>query len=263
MLAVTTESIPRILSVPLRWLMDVIRMTPLIVQLIFVYYLVPVEWPLLWVGTAVIGVHYAMYMAESYIAGIASVVRAFQAFRAVNMLLGGVGAGAGLLGGLSLAPFLLLAGGIAAAAAVIKFNLFGIGDAIQRFMDAWNAIGSTTNNPVSRLLSSIVAMLDPTNTATGMLGDLADTLDSVSKRIEKGVERFQDVWDLLFGDKDTKQKVENAEKITDAEKELAETNEWLTDSVLEAHDPLGRLNKLMGQTEVQAQAVDNTVNGAA
>lgn len=72
-LAVATESIPRFLSVPLRWLMDVIRMTPLIVQLVFVYNLVPVEWPLLWVGTAVIGVHYAMYMAESYIAGIASV----------------------------------------------------------------------------------------------------------------------------------------------------------------------------------------------
>lgn len=72
-LAVATESVPRFVSVPLRWLMDVIRMTPLIVQLVFVYYLVPVEWPLLWVGTAVIGVHYAMYMAESYIAGIASV----------------------------------------------------------------------------------------------------------------------------------------------------------------------------------------------
>nr|WP_185992489.1 amino acid ABC transporter permease [Janibacter cremeus] len=72
-LAVATESIPRFLSVPLRWLMDVIRMTPLIVQLIFVLYMVPPDWPPLWIGTVVIGVHYAMYMAESYIAGIASV----------------------------------------------------------------------------------------------------------------------------------------------------------------------------------------------
>ncbi len=72
-LAVLTESLPRVLSAALRWAMDVVRMTPLIVQLIFVYYLVPVDWSLLWVGTAVIGVHYAMYMAESYIAGIASV----------------------------------------------------------------------------------------------------------------------------------------------------------------------------------------------
>lgn len=72
-LAVATESLPRVLSVPLRWVMDVVRMTPLIVQLIFAYNLVPVEWSLLWVGTVVIGVHYAMYMAESYIAGIASV----------------------------------------------------------------------------------------------------------------------------------------------------------------------------------------------
>lgn len=72
-LAVATESLPRVLTAILHWLMDVVRMTPLIVQLIFVSFLVPSEWSLLWVGTVVIGVHYAMYMAESYIAGIASV----------------------------------------------------------------------------------------------------------------------------------------------------------------------------------------------
>lgn len=74
-LAVTTQSLPRLVAGVLRWVMDVIRMTPLIVQLVFVYYLVPPEWSLLWVGTIVIGVHYATYMAESYIAGIASVDR--------------------------------------------------------------------------------------------------------------------------------------------------------------------------------------------
>ena len=72
-LAVATLALPGFLAKPLRGVMDVIRMTPLIIQLLFVSYLVPVSWDLLWIGTAVIGVHYAMYMAESYIAGINSV----------------------------------------------------------------------------------------------------------------------------------------------------------------------------------------------
>lgn len=73
LLAVLTESLPALVSAPLRWVMDIIRMTPLIFQLMFALYLVPPDWPPLWWGTAIIGVHYAMYMAESYIAGIASV----------------------------------------------------------------------------------------------------------------------------------------------------------------------------------------------
>lgn len=72
-LAVATQTLPRFVGAVLRWVMDVIRMTPLIVQLMFVSFLVPPGWSLLWVGTVVIGVHYAMYMAESYIAGIGSV----------------------------------------------------------------------------------------------------------------------------------------------------------------------------------------------
>ena len=72
-LAVATESLPRVLAVPLRWVMDVIRMTPLLFQLLFALALFPPQWEPLWWGTAIIGVHYAMYMAESYIAGIASV----------------------------------------------------------------------------------------------------------------------------------------------------------------------------------------------
>ena len=69
--------------------MDVVRMTPLIIQLMFVSYLVPVSWDLLWVGTAVIGLHYATYMAESYIAGIASVDRGqWEAARALSLPLG-------------------------------------------------------------------------------------------------------------------------------------------------------------------------------
>lgn len=73
LLAVLTQVAPRIVAAPVRWVMDVIRMTPLIVQLVFASYLVPVSWDLLWVGTAVIGIHYSTYMAESFIGGIRSV----------------------------------------------------------------------------------------------------------------------------------------------------------------------------------------------
>lgn len=72
-LAVAVQSLPGLVAKPLRWIMDVIRMTPLVFQLMFALPLVPPEWPPLWWGTAIIGIHYAMYMAESYIAGIASV----------------------------------------------------------------------------------------------------------------------------------------------------------------------------------------------
>ncbi|WP_376714617.1 amino acid ABC transporter permease [Janibacter limosus] len=73
LLAVLTRVAPRIVAAPVRWVMDVIRMTPLIVQLVFASYLVPVSRDLLWVGTAVIGIHYSTYMAESFIGGIRSV----------------------------------------------------------------------------------------------------------------------------------------------------------------------------------------------
>lgn len=73
LLAVATQVLPRFLAPILRWVMDFIRMTPLIVQLMFVYMLIPPDWNMMWAGTVVIGVHYAMYMAESYIAGIGSV----------------------------------------------------------------------------------------------------------------------------------------------------------------------------------------------
>ena len=73
--AVLTTALPSFLAKILRFLMDFVRMTPLVIQLVFVGYLVPGSWndQMIWIGTAVFGVHYATYMAESYIAGIASV----------------------------------------------------------------------------------------------------------------------------------------------------------------------------------------------
>lgn len=86
LLAVGAQVLPTVLSKALRWAMDVVRMTPLIVQLMFVGFTVPPSWPLLWVGTVVIGIHYAMYMAESYIAGIASVdVGQWEASKALSL----------------------------------------------------------------------------------------------------------------------------------------------------------------------------------
>lgn len=86
LLAVLVQAAPRWLAFPVRWVMDVIRMTPLIVQLVFASYLVPVSWDLLWVGTAVIGLHYSTYMAESFIGGIRSVDRGqWEAARALNL----------------------------------------------------------------------------------------------------------------------------------------------------------------------------------
>lgn len=86
LLAVAVQVLPMWLSKPLRWVMDFVRMTPLIIQLIFVSFVVPSGWPLLWVGTVVIGVHYSTYMAESYIAGIASVDRGqWEAARALSL----------------------------------------------------------------------------------------------------------------------------------------------------------------------------------
>lgn len=86
LLAVAAQILPMWLSKPLRWAMDLVRMTPLIIQLIFVSFVVPSSWSLLWVGTVVIGVHYSTYMAESYIAGIASVDKGqWEAAKALSL----------------------------------------------------------------------------------------------------------------------------------------------------------------------------------
>lgn len=59
-------------SLPLRWALDFIRMTPIPVQLLFVYYTFN-NLSAMTVGMLVIGIHYSTYMAESYRAGIESI----------------------------------------------------------------------------------------------------------------------------------------------------------------------------------------------
>src|SRR5690606_29193942 len=91
------------------------------------------------------------------LAGIAAVVRAMQAFRAINMILGAGGAGAGMFGlGTLAAPLLAIAAVVGAAAAAIKFDLFGIGTAVDKFRKVWDGLAdSAANNAFSRALIAL------------------------------------------------------------------------------------------------------------
>ncbi|GAA4284905.1 ectoine/hydroxyectoine ABC transporter permease subunit EhuD [Brevibacterium daeguense] len=85
----------RVLPGWIDWLLKLavafVRNTPLVVQLLFVYYLfamnpVLIEVPALVIGTAMIGVHYATYMSESYRAGIDSVPKGqWEAISALSL----------------------------------------------------------------------------------------------------------------------------------------------------------------------------------
>ncbi|HLS64366.1 MAG TPA: ABC transporter permease subunit [Ruania sp.] len=74
--AIALRQLPGWLGWPLRLFLDFIRMTPIPVQLLFVFYGVVVFKPrvdALIIGVIVFGVHYSTYMAESYRAGIESI----------------------------------------------------------------------------------------------------------------------------------------------------------------------------------------------
>ena len=77
-LAVAIRGLPRWINWLVRIIVAFIRNTPLVVQLLFVYYAfsdIPglVDVPALVVGFTVIGIHYSTYMSESYRAGIDAV----------------------------------------------------------------------------------------------------------------------------------------------------------------------------------------------
>lgn len=78
LIAVAVRGLPRSVNWIVRLLVAFVRNTPLVVQLLFIYYLfagIPglVDVPARVIGFTVIGVHYATYMSESYRAGIDSV----------------------------------------------------------------------------------------------------------------------------------------------------------------------------------------------
>ena len=71
-IALGRRTAPRPVSSVITLVMNFIRMTPLVVQLLFAYYVFTTVSPLI-LGTIIIGIHYATYMAEVYRAGIDSV----------------------------------------------------------------------------------------------------------------------------------------------------------------------------------------------
>ncbi|GAA4416372.1 ectoine/hydroxyectoine ABC transporter permease subunit EhuD [Georgenia halophila] len=69
---VLVRETPRVISAPVAWLLDVIRMTPLPMQAFLIFHLF-VDLDLLTIGIVVLGIHYSTYMAESYRAGVESI----------------------------------------------------------------------------------------------------------------------------------------------------------------------------------------------
>ena len=84
LVAIVRRSAPGIVTVPLR-MVEFIRLTPLVVQLLFAYFLLP-QFSALQIGIGVLGIHYATYMAEVYRAGIDAVPRGqWEAARALSL----------------------------------------------------------------------------------------------------------------------------------------------------------------------------------
>lgn len=71
-IALVRRTAPQPISGIVTFLMNFIRMTPIVVQLLFVYYAVP-SISGLTVGIVVFGIHYATFMAEVYRSGIDAV----------------------------------------------------------------------------------------------------------------------------------------------------------------------------------------------
>ncbi|MDO5493210.1 MAG: ectoine/hydroxyectoine ABC transporter permease subunit EhuD [Nesterenkonia sp.] len=84
-IAILIMVLPGPLAWIVRWAANFIRMTPIVVQLIFLF------WTFLWmdpmtIGIIVFGVHYATYMSEVYRAGIESVPKGqWEATTALSM----------------------------------------------------------------------------------------------------------------------------------------------------------------------------------
>lgn len=88
-LALARRSQRRLLSWPVGALVEFVRSTPLLVQMFFLFYVLPqagVRLSPLGAGVAALGVHYAAYCSEVYRAGLDSVPRGqWEAARALNL----------------------------------------------------------------------------------------------------------------------------------------------------------------------------------
>ncbi|WP_289017677.1 amino acid ABC transporter permease [uncultured Ornithinimicrobium sp.] len=82
---IALRELPRALARPLAFVLDFIRMTPLPVHLLVIYYAFTQLSPMT-VGILVFGVHYSTYMAESYRAGIESIRKGqWEAAKALSL----------------------------------------------------------------------------------------------------------------------------------------------------------------------------------
>lgn len=88
-LAMLRRSRLRIVSLPTAFVIEFVRSTPLLVQLYFLFYVLPLtgaQMSPLTTGIVALGVHYATYCAEVYRAGIEAVPRGqWEAATALNM----------------------------------------------------------------------------------------------------------------------------------------------------------------------------------
>ncbi|MEE6273616.1 ectoine/hydroxyectoine ABC transporter permease subunit EhuD [Georgenia wangjunii] len=84
-IAMVRRLAPAVVARPVHWVMEFIRMTPVVIQLLFVYYTFT-DLPGLWIGIGVLGVHYSTYMAEVYRSGIDNVPKGqWEAATALSM----------------------------------------------------------------------------------------------------------------------------------------------------------------------------------
>lgn len=85
LIAIVRRSAPRPVGRVLGFVVDFIRMTPIVVQLLFAYYAFLSVEPII-IGILVFGIHYSTYMAEVYRAGIDSVPESqWEATTALSM----------------------------------------------------------------------------------------------------------------------------------------------------------------------------------
>ncbi|MBZ2197529.1 ectoine/hydroxyectoine ABC transporter permease subunit EhuD [Occultella gossypii] len=84
-IAIVRRTAPAFIAAPVHAIMEFIRMTPIVIQLLFVFYtFTSVDGMTL--GVIVLGVHYASYMAEVYRSGIDAVPKGqWEAAKALSM----------------------------------------------------------------------------------------------------------------------------------------------------------------------------------
>lgn len=87
--AMARRSAPRPVALTVHWFMEFIRCTPLLVQLFFVFYVLPgigIQLSPLAAGIIALGVHYAAYTAEVYRSGMEGIPQGqWEATRALSL----------------------------------------------------------------------------------------------------------------------------------------------------------------------------------